>query len=61
MKKSWRKILHKWQKGGLDMVVHICNPRIKETEVGGWEASLIYIVSSRTARITKWHPDSKSK
>jgi hypothetical protein len=45
--------------------VHFCNPSIREAEAGGSlsqsKASLVYRVSSRTARATQRNPVSKNK
>jgi hypothetical protein len=45
------------------VVAHACNPSIWEAEAGGFEfeASLVYRVSSRTARATQRNPVSKNK
>ena len=45
------------------MVAHACNPSIWEAEAGGsqFEASLVYRVSSRTARTSQRNPVSKIK
>jgi hypothetical protein len=46
------------------VVVHAFNPSTQEAEAGGsleFEASLVYRVSSRTARATQRNPVSKNK
>jgi hypothetical protein len=46
------------------MAVHAFNPNTWEAEAGGsleFEASLVYRVSSRTARATQRNPVSKKK
>jgi hypothetical protein len=45
------------------MVVHTFNPSTWEAETGGseFETSLVYRVSSRTARATQRNPISKKK
>jgi hypothetical protein len=46
------------------MVAHAFNPSTWEAEAGGFsefEASLVYRVSSRTARATQRNPVSKNK
>jgi hypothetical protein len=46
------------------VVVHTFNPSTWEAEAGGFsefEASLVYKVSSRTARATQRNPVSKNK
>jgi hypothetical protein len=44
-------------------MVHAFNPSIWEAEAGGFlsKASLVYRVSSRTARVTQRNPVSKNK
>jgi hypothetical protein len=45
------------------VVAHAFNPSTQEAEAGGFEfeASLVYRVSSRTARATQRNPVSKNK
>jgi hypothetical protein len=43
------------------VVVHTFNPSTREAEAGELETSLIYKVSSRTARATQKNPVSKKK
>jgi hypothetical protein len=46
------------------VVTHIFHPRIQEAEAGGsleFETSLIYRVSSRTAKATQRNPVSKNQ
>ena len=45
------------------VVAHAFNPRTREAEAGGFEfkASLVYRVSSRTARAAQRNPVSKKK
>jgi hypothetical protein len=44
------------------MVAHTFNPSIQEAGISvKFEASLVYRVSSRTARATQRNPDSKNK
>jgi hypothetical protein len=46
------------------VVAHVFNPSTWEAEVGGsqeFEASLVYRVSSRTARATQRNPVSKNQ
>ena len=47
------------------MVVHTFNPSTWEAEAGRWisefKASLVYRVSSRTARAIQRNPDSKNQ
>jgi hypothetical protein len=55
-----------WVKKGQQLanVVHAFNPSTQEAEAGGFlefEASLVYRVSSRTARATQKNPFSENK
>ena len=45
------------------MVVHTFDPRTQEAEAGGseFEASLVYTVSSKTAKATQRNPVLKKK
>jgi hypothetical protein len=43
------------------MVVHAFNPSTWEAEAGEFEASLVYRVSSRTAKATQRNPVSKNQ
>jgi hypothetical protein len=45
------------------VVVHVFNPSTQEAEAGGFEfeASLVYKMSSRTARATQRNPVSKKQ
>jgi hypothetical protein len=58
LEKSKSKVSSCWA-----VVAHACNPSTREAEAGGseFEASLVYIVSSRTAKTAQRNPVSKNK
>jgi hypothetical protein len=61
-KATRRKLKKEWPQPGV--VAHAFNPSTREAEAGGFlssEVSLVYRVSSRTARAIERNPSSKKK